>query len=357
MLLAGAYACLRFMLQLLLTGLPQAERDAELLLLRHELSVLRHSVKKPRLKTLDRVILSALAMRLPRSSWGSLIVRPETVLGWHRALIRRKWAAYGRRGRPGRPRMPKECRELILRLAKENLGWGYIRIQGELLKLGHVVSPTAIRNLLRRHGIPAAPRRSRLSWRQFLRAQAAAIVATDYFTVDIWNLKRLYLLFFMELGRRRIVSFGVTANPDQAWVTQQVRNLSWRIQDLGLPIQFLICDHDKKFPSVLEQVLTADGVRVIRTPIQAPVANCYAERWVGSVRRECLDWLIILGRRHLERVLSEYVDHYNGARPHRGLQLHAPNGEFKAVPARGEVECHSRLGGLLHEYSRLPSAA
>lgn len=175
MLRAGLYACLRFLVDLIVIRQPQAERDAELLLLRHELSVLRRSIKKPRLRVWDRMILSALAMRLPRSTWGALIVRPETVLGWPRALIRRKWAADSRRRRPGRPRMPDECRQLILRLAKENPRWGYVRIQGELLKLGYAISPTAIRNLLRRYRVPASPHRSKLSWRQFLRAQASAI--------------------------------------------------------------------------------------------------------------------------------------------------------------------------------------
>lgn len=307
MVLAGIYACLRLVLDVVLKRRSQADSDAELLLLRHELSVLRRSVKKPRLTVWDRMILSALAMRLPRSTWDGLIVRPATVLSWHRALIHRKWAAYARRRRPGRPPMPEECRHLILRLAKENARWGYVRIQGELLKLGYTISPTAIRNLLRRHRVPTSPHRSSLRWREFLRAQASAIVAADYFTVDIWNLKRLHVLFFMELGRRRILSFGVTAEPNQAWVSQQVRNLSWRLQDLGQPFRFLICDHDKKFLYAIEHTLAVEGARVIRTPIQAPVANCYAERWVGSVRRECLDWLIILGRGHLERVLVEYT--------------------------------------------------
>ena len=357
MLLAGLYVCLRFLVDLFLIRQPHAQRDAELLLLRHELSVLRRSVKKPRLRTWDRMILSALAMRLPRSKWNVLIVRPETVLGWHRTLVRRKWAAYSRRGQPGRPRMPVECRQLILRLAKENPQWGYVRIRGELLKLGHVVSPTAIRNLLRRNGVPTSPHRSKLSWRRFLRAQASAIVAADYFTVETWNLKQLHVLFFIELGRRRILSFGVTANPDQAWVSQQVRNVTWRLQDLGAAIRFLICDHDKKFPFSIEHLLAAEGVRVIRTPLQAPVANCYAERWVESVRRECLDWLIILGRGHLERVLGEYVDHYNRARPHRGLQLQPPNCDAALPSPAGGIIRRVRLGGLIHEYSRLPRAA
>jgi putative transposase len=191
--------------------------DVELLLLRHELSILWRTVKKPRLNSVDRMILAALVTRLPRRAWGELLVRPETVLGWHRAWVRRKWAAFGRRRAPGRPRIDGECRQLILRLARENPRWGYMRIRGELIKLGYLVSATSIRNLMQKHGEPTSPRRWRLSWREFLRAQASAIVATDYFTVDTWNLKRLYVLFFMELGTRRILLLGVTENPNQKW--------------------------------------------------------------------------------------------------------------------------------------------
>ena len=201
MLLAGAYDCLRFLVGLVLSRRSEADRDAELLLLRHELSLLRRSVTKPRLRMSDRLILSALAMCLPRSRWNALIVRPETILAWHRAPVRRKWDAYRRRGRLGRPRMAQECRELILRVARANARWGYARIRGELLNLGHDVSATAIRNLLRRHGVPTCPHRSRMSWREFLRAQASAIVVADYFTVETWNLKRLDVLFFWSSGR------------------------------------------------------------------------------------------------------------------------------------------------------------
>jgi hypothetical protein len=214
--LACIYDCLRFVLVLLVFRLEgDGERDVELLLLRHELSVLRRTVKKPRLNPVDRMILAALARRLPRRAWRGLLVRPETVLGWHRALVHKKWAAFGRRRGPGRPRIDGECRQLILRLASENPRWGYLRIRGELLKLGYVVSSTSIRDLMQKHGIPTSARRSRLSWREFLEAQASAIVATDYFTVDTWNLKRLYVLFFMELDTRRIVWFGVTDRPNQ----------------------------------------------------------------------------------------------------------------------------------------------
>jgi transposase InsO family protein len=230
-----------------------------------------------------------------------------------------------------------------------------MRIRGELIKLGYVVSATSIKNLLQKHRLPTSPRRSRLSWREFLKAQASAIVATDYFTVDSWNLKRLYVLFFMELGTRRIVWFGVTDTPNQEWVSQQARNLCWQLQERTSQARFLICDNDKKFPFAFERVLAGEGMRVIRTPLQVPEANAYAERWVGSARRECLDWLIVGGRRHLERVLDEYVDQYNNERPHRGLQLHPPNGPLHAVSPTGPIACRSRLGGLLREYSRAPS--
>ena len=265
------------------------------------------------------------------------------MLGWHRALVRGKWAGFGRRRGPGRPHVSEKSRELILRLAEENPRWGYMRIRGELLKLGYGISASTIRNLLRRYGMPTSPQRSRLSWREFLRAQASAILATDYFTVDTWNLRRLYVLFFMELGTRRILWFGVTEHPNQEWVSQQARNLTWELLERGSQAKFLICDNDKKFPFAFEHVL-------------APKANAHAERWVGSARRECLDWLIIRGRRHLERVLEEYVDHFNTERPHRGLQLRTPNGHGGRVIPTGDLSCRSRLGGLLREYSHAAAA-
>ncbi len=194
-----------------------------------------------------------------------------------------------------------------------------------------------------------------MSWREFLRVQASAILATDYLTVDTWNLKQLYVLFFMELSTRRILWFGVTESPNQEWVSQQARNLTWELQEQGSQAKFLICDNDNKFPFAFEHVLGGNGLRVIRTRLQAPKANAYAERWVGSARRECLDWMIIRGRRHLERVLDEYVDHYNNERPHRGLQLHPPNGQLDGVSASGAIICRPRLGGFLREYSRVPS--
>src|SRR6266849_177308 len=199
MILALVYLLLRLLLDLVDVRSRVHEPEAELLLLRHQVRVLRRQVKRPQLNTADRTIMAALGQLVNGPALIGLLVQPDTVLGWHRALVRRKWAAFGRRRGPGRPHIDGECRDLVLRLARENPSWGYVRIRGELIKLGYVVSATSIRNLLHEQGLPASPRRSRLSWREFLRAQASAIVATDYFTVDTWNLKRLYVFFFMEL--------------------------------------------------------------------------------------------------------------------------------------------------------------
>src|SRR5262249_43571784 len=217
------------------------------------------------------------------------------------------------RGGPGRPPWLADVRDLIGRLATETPLWGYQRIRGELLKLGHDVSATAIRTILRRSGVPPAPRRAGLSWRAFLRAHAGAVLECDFFTAETVRLQALHVLFFMEVHTRRVFLAGCTAHPTAAWVTQQARNLVWGLDELGVAPTVLIRDRDAKFPRAFDDVFRAEGVRVVRAPFRAPRAQAHAERWVGTVRRECLDWLLILGRRHLERVLGEYVDHYNTA--------------------------------------------
>ena len=238
--------------------------------------------------------------------------------------------------------------ELILRLARENPRWGYPRIEGELATLGVRVSATTIRTLLRRHGLGPAPRRG-MSWSQFLRTQAAGILATDFFAVETVTLRRLYVLFFIEVGSRRVWLAGVTAHPDGAWVTQQARNLA--VTRSARPPRFLIRDRDAKFAGPFDEVFRSEGTEVIRTPIRAPRANAYAERWVRSVRDECSDWTLILGRRHLERVLRAYVAHYNQHRPHRGVKLAPPAGRTPTVgSAPSSVRSRDVLGGLIHEY-------
>ncbi len=213
---------------------------------------------------------------------------PQAVLRWHRELVRWKWSC-GARRRPGRPSLDEATRALILRLARENPRWGYQRIQGELAKLGLRVSATAIRTLLDRHGLGPAPRRGGVSWPVFFRQQAASIPACDFFTVETMWLKTLYVLFFIELGSRRAHLGGCTANPDTAWVTQQARNLAREWPAAEGQVRFLVRDRDSKFTEAFDEVFRSEAVRVLRTPVRAPRANAYAERWVRTVRTECLD--------------------------------------------------------------------
>jgi len=330
------------------------ERDIELLVLRHQVKVLERQVTRPRLTRLDRVLFAAASTRLPRHSWSSFIVRPETLLRWHRELVRRKWT-FRTTGRPGRPPIDHAIRVLIVRLGRENPRWGYQRIRGELRKLGIRISATTVRSILRRAGLDPAPRRAGPTWAEFLRSQAAGIWATDFFTVETIGLRTLYVLFFIELSTRRVHVAGVTAHPDSAWVTQQARNLA--IEERLSGVRFLVRDRDAKFPGSFDAVLRAEGVRVIRTPIRAPRANAFAERFVRTVRRECLDHVLIYGRRHLERVLEAHLAHYVEERPHRGLGLAVPAGDRPPeVPAVATgvppVERRDVLGGLIHEYRR-----
>jgi putative transposase len=323
--------------------------DIELLVLRHELEVLRRQVALPKLNASDRALLAAAARHLPRSSRGVLLVTPRTLLRWHRALVRRKWRQPA--ARRGRPPLPAEVRELVLRLARENPRWGHRRICGELAKLGFEVSPTSIRRLLARARLEPAPRRSGPSWREFLRAQAAGVVACDFFTVESLFLRRYYVLFFIAHASRRVWFAGCTTNPTGAWVTQQARNLGLDLGDRG--VRFLIRDRDSKYSAAFDEVLRSERIRTVKTPLRAPKANAIAERFVRTVRSECLDWLLILNRRHLERVLRVYVDHYNTQRPHRGVGLRPPDPTYLgATPTVGQVRRHDRLGGLIHEYYR-----
>jgi transposase InsO family protein len=324
-------------------------KDIELLVLRHELDVLRRQVARPKLGMADRALLAAAAVHLPRPSRAVLLVTPRRLLRWHRALVRRKWSQPP--GRVGRPPLSAEIQELILRLARENPRWGHRRICGELTKLGFIVSATSIRRLLARAGLEPAPRRSGLSWREFLRAQAASIVACDFFTVETVFLRRFYVLFFIAHGSRRVWLAGCTTNPTGEWVTQQARNLGLDFSDAG--IRFLIRDRDSKYSGPFDEVLRSEGIRIVKTPVRSPKANAVAERFVRTVRTECLDWLLLLNRRHLEHVLRVFVDHYNRQRPHRALDLRPPQPDEE--PERSlsaATHRRDRLGGLIHEYYR-----
>ncbi len=325
-------------------------KDVELLVLRHELEILRRQVARPKLARADRALLAAAACHLPRSSRGVLLVTPRTLLRWHQALVRRKWGQAP--GLRGRPRLPAAVRELVLRLARENPRWGHRRICGELAKLGFRVSPTSIRRLLAGARLEPAPRRSGPSWREFLRTQATSIVACDFFTVETAFLRRYYVLFFISHASRRVWLAGCTKNPSGDWVAQQARNLGLDFSDRG--VRLLICDRDSKYGGAFDEVFRSEGMRIVKTPVRAPKANAVAERFVRTVRAECLDWLLVLNRRHLERVLRVYVDHYNRQRPHRALELRPPEPDDERHDGSvvGEVRRCDRLGGLIHEYYR-----
>jgi transposase InsO family protein len=338
---------------LALLAREQTSKNAEILVLRHEVAVLRRQVARPRPCWPDRAVLSALARLLPTQRRRHRFVTPQTLLRWHRQLVRWHWTKPHRP--PGRPAIPRELRRLILRLAAENPTWGYRRIHGELTRLGHKVAPSTVWLLLKRAGIEPAPRRASLTWRQFLSAQAKGILACDFFHVDTVLLKRLYVLFVIELGTRQVHILGVTATPTGVWVSQQARNLLMDLDERIGQFKFLIRDRDAKFTDTFDAVFASEGIRILLIPVRAPRANAFAERWVGTVRRELLDRMLILGRRHLESALSDYVTHYNGHRPHRSLGQAPPLGAVPppAPAAHVRVLRHDRLGGLIHEYAQV----
>jgi transposase InsO family protein len=351
---------MRLLELVVLLGRSDRAKELEILVLRHELSILRRQVGQPRFEPHDRLLLSALSRVPPRRSWHAFVMRPETLLRWHRQLVASRWTYPHRR--PGRPPIGVEVRELILRLAGENPSWGYLRIVGELRKLGIAVSATSVRNILAQAGLPPAPQRDRQAWRGFLRAHADSILACDFFTVDTVWLRRLYVLVFLSVGSRRIEYLACTSSPNSAWMLQQARNLLMELDERNGRVRFLIHDRDTKFSHAFDALLESENIKVIRTPVQAPNANAHMERWVGSVRRECLDRLLIVGRRQLDHILRIYVRHYNRGRPHRALDLQPPDAKARSSAAGAnspmedlQVRRRDLLGGLIHEYE-LPAA-
>jgi putative transposase len=326
-------------------------KELEIVLLRHELAVLRRQIARPRLDETDRVFLAAASRLLSRTSRQSFFVRPDTLLGWHRQLVRRRWTYAGRR--PGRPAIAEEVGAQVLRLARDNPRWGYKRIVGELASVGVRVSATSVAKILRQAGMAPAGTRAGLSWREFLRAHAKTMIACDFFTVETLWLGRLYVLFFIELGTRRVHLAGCTATPDGPWTAQQARQLTWSLSEP--PIRFLIHDRDNRFSRTFDDIFRSEGIEIIRTPFRAPKANAFAERWVGTIRRDCLDWILIVSRRQLEHIIRVYVDHYNTHRPHRALDLRPPDPErrLRVVSSHPPHHIHrrDRLGGLIHEYA------
>jgi putative transposase len=343
------YAIVRRWFRLADGGSGDRALEIENAVLRHQLAVLRRRVKRPRLNRVDRLVMSAASRVLTRERWTVFVVTPQTLLRWHRELVRRKWT-FRRRKTSGRPPVDTELRNVVIRMGRENPRWGCIRIQGELRKLGIRLGATTIRSILRKAGVGPAPRRDGPSWTQFLRSQAEGIWASDFFTVETAWLRTLYVLFFIELGSRRVHLAGVTAHPDSAWVTQQARNLA--VADELDNVRYLVRDRDSKFTRSFDEVFRTEDVTIIRTPVRSPRTNAVAERFVRTVRAECTDRVLVLTRSHLEQVLGRYVRHYNTERPHRGLQLATPAPRCRpegASPPR-RVRRRDVLGGLIHEY-------
>jgi putative transposase len=339
------YRLVRLVIALLvLRGRRDRSKDVEILVLRHQLAVLQRQHPHPRFEPDDRVILTALARALGRDRWSIFMVRPDTLLRWHRRLVAKHWT-YPHR--PGRPSTVVERRRLILRFARENPTWGYRRIHGELARLGITIAASTVWTVLKNAGIDPAPARNSESWTTFLRSQAAGIVACDFFTVDTVMLRRYYVLFFIELQTRRVYLAGITRNPNSSWTTQAARNFMMRSERT---IRFLIRDGAGQFAG-FDELFRSEGATIIRTPPFTPVANAYAERWVGTVRRELCDRTLIWNHQQLEQFLDEYVEHYNTHRPHRSLGQRAPNhAEVVEYRPGRPIRQHPTCSGLINQY-------
>ena len=359
MLLSLVYRLLRCLFGLLAVLVrSDLSKDVELLVLRHENQVLRRQAGgRPRWDHTDRLWLTALSRLVNRRRWAEIFpVTPATILRWHRNLVARKWTFTDRR-RPGRPSTGASIKTLIVRMARENPTWGHRRIQGELARLGYTVAASTVWEILHAAGIDPAPRRAGPTWRQFLAAQAHAIIACDFLVVETVLLKRLYVLVFIEHGTRRLHLGGVTAHPTGAWAVQQARNLAMDLGDRLGTLRFLIHDRDPLFTAAFDEVFKAEGLRIITTLPKTPRMNAICERVIGTLRRELLDRILILGERHLELVLREYLAHYNTARPHQGIGQSEPGDERDASRATmidvdsERIRRKPVLGGLMNEYT------
>ena len=357
MVLSLVYAVVRRLIGLVgVLSRGDLSKEVELLVLRHENAVLRRQVPRPRYKPADRIWFAALSRLVHRHLWSMVFpVTPATILRWHRRLVARRWT-YTDRLRPGRPPTSAAVKQLILRMARDNPGWGHRRIQGELARLGHKVAPSTVWQILNAAGIDPAPRRSGPTWRQFLSAQAHAVIACDFFTVDTVVLKRLYVLVFIEHGTRRLHCAGVTANPAGMWVSQQARNLAMELGTRMDSLRFLVRDRDTKFTAVFDEVFRASGVRIIKTPPQAPRANAICERLVGTL--QVFDQMLIFNEKHLSKILTEYAEHYNRHRPHQSRDQRPPMAEMtntRPITDLADARSVRRqpiLSGLINQYHR-----
>jgi putative transposase len=340
------YLLVRLIFDLLvLRGRRDRSKDVEILVLRHQLAVLQRRHAHPRFAAEDRAILTAMSLVVSRDRWAIFLVKPDTLLRWHRRLVAHHWT-YPHRS--GRPTTTLEIRHTVLRFARQNPTWGYRRIHGELAQLGVTIAASTVWSILKNAGIDPAPSRNAQSWTSFLRSQAAGIVACDFFTVDTVLLRRYYVLFFIELDRRRVHLAGITKHPTGPWTAQAARNFCMRTEPT---IRFVIRDGAGQFLAGFDDVFRSDSTTIIRTPPYTPVANAYAERWVGTVRRELCDRTLIWNHRQLQQLLNEYIKHYNTHRPHRSLGQRAPNSaEVVEYRSGRPIQQHPTCNGLINQY-------
>jgi putative transposase len=355
--------CLRFVFVLItrLAAWPRLSlreetwKTAEIMILRHQLAVLqRRQSRQPNLSWADRALLATLLSLIPRVRHHriQLLVTPDTILRWHRDIVRRRWTAKSRRGKSGRPATRRNIRALVLRLARENPGWGYRRIHGELAGLGVKVAAPTVREILKNAGIDPAPRRTGPARAQFLRSRAEAILACDFFTADLLDGTRAHVLAVVEHATRRVRILGVTLHPAGEWATQQARNLLMDIGDEAGRVGYMIRDRGSNFTTAFDAVLADAGIQTVLCNIQTPRMNAMTERWTGGCRRELPDRTLAWNQAHLLHILRQYETHHNRHRPHRSLNSAAP---LKPLPepvdlARHRVRRQARVGGLINEY-------
>ena len=330
-------------------------KTAEILLLRHQLAVLqRRQPRRPDLDSADRALLATLLAVIPkvRRRGLRLLVTPDTILRWHRNIVRCHWAARSRRGRTGRPATRRNIRALVLRLARENPRWGYRRIHGELASLGVKVAASTVWEILKKAGIDPAPRRTGPGWPLFLRSQAEAILACDFFTADLLDGTQAHVLAVIEHATRRIRILGVTLHPTREWTSQQARNLLMDLGEQAQRVKFMVRDRGSNFTAAFNAVLADAGIRTVPCNIRTPRMNAIAERWIGGCRRELLDQTLIWNQAHLRRILGQYETHHNRHRPHRALNSAAP---LRPLPKPVDLEQHrvrrhARVSGMINEY-------
>ncbi|MBK8022632.1 MAG: transposase [Chloroflexi bacterium] len=336
------------------------DKTIELVLLRQQLLIVRrHQKRGPTITHPEKLLLLTLVeqlrpfLELPKAQLEQLVLifKPDTLLRWHRELVKRKWTFNQQAKKVGRPLVEPKIIQMVLQLVREN-HWGDDRITGELKKLGYRISHETVRQILRRHGIlPVPHRKSSSTWRSFLNHYRDSLLACDFFTVETIRLQTLYVFFFIEVGTRRVHIADVTAHPTQAWVIQQARQFVWNLPEQQQRFTHLIRDNDGKYGAAIDAVFASEGIEVVHTLVRASRANAYAERWVRSVREECLDRVIILNPAHLKYVLHEYERFFNTARPHQGIGQKIPDPPLE-VSSGGQVRRRDLLGGVLHDYYR-----